>query len=141
MTVYPDYDPSEKHILKFQHIAYVVSNGRVLAEGKNEIGNMAFGLNVHTIHAEMAALKKLKKRRRHKYYVVVVRYCNGVLRNSKPCSLCKHIMINHGIKYVYYSTDDGNIVKERVKDLNTIISSGTNLVAHCPKIKKILHGS
>lgn len=41
------------------------------------------------------------------------------LRNSKPCAYCVQIIKSVGIRYVYYSDGEGNIVKIRAKDLNS----------------------
>lgn len=43
----------------------------------------------------------------------------GDLVNSKPCNTCIYYMQLYGIKSVYYSNEDGDIVKEK---LNNIIA-------------------
>lgn len=41
----------------------------------------------------------------------------GNLKNSKPCNHCLQILMLFGVKTVYYSTDEGDIVKEIVKNV------------------------
>jgi deoxycytidylate deaminase len=41
----------------------------------------------------------------------------GNLVNSKPCNTCIYYMQLYGIKSVYYSNEDGEIVKEKLNDI------------------------
>ena len=41
----------------------------------------------------------------------------GDLVNSKPCNTCIYYMQLYGIKSVYYSNEDGEIVKEKLNDI------------------------
>ncbi len=41
----------------------------------------------------------------------------GNLVNSKPCNTCIYYMQLYGIKSVYYSNEDGVIVKEKLNDI------------------------
>ncbi len=41
----------------------------------------------------------------------------GHLVNSKPCNTCIYYMQLYGIKSVYYSNEDGEIVKEKLNDI------------------------
>ena len=41
----------------------------------------------------------------------------GNLVNSKPCNSCIYYMQLYGIKSVYYSNEDGLIVKEKLTDI------------------------
>lgn len=77
------------------------------------------------IHAERDAINKLKfnhnlKRLRTVNLLVVRFSLLNELRNSKPCVNCvnamKRLPIKKGyrIRYVYYSDDKGNIVRERL---------------------------
>jgi tRNA(Arg) A34 adenosine deaminase TadA len=91
-------------------------------------------------HAEISALNKYYKNNRKKKYkqiplnkltIVVIRIdSNGNLMNSKPCSQCISKIYNSGIKKVIYSTQDGTIITESVKNLikNTRLSSGKILI-------------
>ena len=37
--------------------------------------------------------------------------------NSKPCNSCIYYMQLYGIKSVYYSNDNGEIIKEKISDI------------------------
>ena len=41
----------------------------------------------------------------------------GDLVNSKPCNTCIYYMQLYGIKSVYYSNEEGEIVKEKLNDI------------------------
>ena len=41
----------------------------------------------------------------------------GDLVNSKPCNTCIYYMQLYGIKSVYYSNEEGVIVKEKLNDI------------------------
>ena len=76
-------------------------------------------------HAEMAAIKKLRPSYKSnnkivlKLIVVRVDGC-GNLKNSMPCEKCLIYLSKirgYKIKYVYYSINDGSIVRVRFTDL------------------------
>jgi deoxycytidylate deaminase len=50
----------------------------------------------------------------------VFRYHKGTheLANSRPCKRCIKIMKKNRIKNVYYSTNKGDIVKEKVESMD-----------------------
>lgn len=55
---------------------------------------------------------------RKKLEIVVIRVNNqGDLMNSKPCNSCLYYMRLYGIKNVYYSDENGEIVKEKITDI------------------------
>lgn len=80
-------------------------------------------------HAEIDALNKLlklkiskkDKRKYEKMDLLVVRLSKtiGRLGISRPCYHCLSTLMNSDIeiKYVYYSTNDGRIVREKFKDM------------------------
>jgi deoxycytidylate deaminase len=48
----------------------------------------------------------------------VIRVNNtGKLVNSKPCNSCIYYMMLYGVKSVYYSNDKGEIIKEKLKEI------------------------
>ena len=92
-----------------------------------------------SVHAEMDALNKLrdcktsekKKIKRTKYDMLVVRLTSsGKLASSRPCYHCIVSLIESGItiRHVYYSTQEGTIVREKFKTMLesplTYISTG-----------------
>lgn len=43
----------------------------------------------------------------------------GELMNSKPCNSCIYYMQLYGIKSVYYSNENGEIVREKLLDIKS----------------------
>lgn len=81
------------------------------------------------VHSEHDAINKLKPlyRKRHleSVNILVVRLSkSNNLLNSKPCANCIQTMLTlpqkkgYCIKYVYYSNDNGSIVKTSLKKLS-----------------------
>jgi deoxycytidylate deaminase len=76
------------------------------------------------IHAEMAAISYYKSmtkyKPRGKLCLIVVRFdANNNLVESKPCSDCIKAMLDFGIHSVKYTTSDGGIVTEKVKNIDS----------------------
>lgn len=46
---------------------------------------------------------------------------NNGLGNARPCCKCLNVMKKLGIKKIYYSNDDGSIIKENVKSMMSIL--------------------
>jgi hypothetical protein len=76
----------------------------------------------------MDAIEKLKRREHTSNRIISVNILiirlskTGVLNNSKPCMNClKHLQnlprYGYRVKYVYYSDENGDIVKEKLDDL------------------------
>lgn len=56
--------------------------------------------------------------RLHKLSMFVVRLSNsGKLLGSKPCTACQYLLQMYGVKWIYYSNDNGNIVKCKLTDI------------------------
>lgn len=95
-----------------------------------------------SVHAEIAALRKLPPRPLNKaplvVDVVVLRVIgNGVLANSKPCCNCIASMQGglfapgYRVRYCYYSDKDGNIQRELVEGMTSNHTSRGNRYANC----------
>ena len=56
--------------------------------------------------------------------MVVVRNYKGKLANSKCCEDCINIMKKVGIRKVYYSDKEGNIICEKVNNMSNEKSRG-----------------
>ncbi len=55
---------------------------------------------------------------RKKIEIVVIRVNkNGELLNSKPCNSCLYYMKLYGVKSVYYSDENGDIIKEKINQI------------------------
>lgn len=99
------------------------SSGKNVTIGINSLRKIHPGSPI-TRHAEVDAVLKLPSRKKNnplKICLVVLRVDkNGKLKNSRPCADClKRLQFLHGykIRYIYYSCNDGNIVKEKYTEL------------------------
>ena len=98
----------------------------ILSFGFNQVGDVDG--NVPGIHAEHAAINKLKpsykKKRLQTINLLVIRISkNNKLQSSKPCTICIQNMKtlpekkSYKIKNIYYSNNDGDIVKSNFQIL------------------------
>jgi hypothetical protein len=65
-------------------------------------------------------LKKELKRIMRGVIVVVIRWSDGKIKNSKPCMHCLQYMKNIGIKKICYSNEEGEFVNEKIKNIETV---------------------
>lgn len=85
-----------------------------------------------TIHAELHVIHQCTKRlirqqkslKKYSILVIRIKRDTGELVLSKPCHDCINAMRKCGIKKVYYSDNDGNIVMERVNSIENRQSTG-----------------
>lgn len=65
--------------------------------------------NMHSLHAEIACLKSIKRDIRYKdLELYIVRVCrSGRLGLARPCSACMPFIRELGIRKIYYSTSIG----------------------------------
>jgi|SRR5581483_2218361 len=105
---------------KSKHFCFIFKNGSLCTFGLNcrIFFQTKDGKTKYSKHAEEVAIDRLKALTRNTrfnprhYSIVNIRInSKGELRNSKPCSGCKSIIDEIGIKKVYASTDAGNIIK------------------------------
>ena len=103
-----------------------LKKARILTYGINKMGDSE-GLQPG-IHAEHDAIKKLlplkRKRRLESINILVIRLSSkNKLQSSKPCIKCINMMkilpikLGYKIQYVYYSNENGEIVKSSIKML------------------------
>ena len=100
---------------------------RILSYGINQMGD-SDGLTpgIHAEHDAIAKLCPLKKKKRLKpINILVIRLSSkNKLQSSKPCGNCLEIMktlpIKKGYKIqnVYYSDNEGNIIKQSLTNLD-----------------------
>jgi len=114
--------------------AYINKSSGKFICGENSIKKQP-GCPIST-HAEIMALHKVLKDTRAKkldrYDILVIRISKtGKLGSSRPCYHCINTMLNNQhvkIKYVYYSTNDGRIMREELKTMRdsplTCVSTG-----------------
>lgn len=66
----------------------------------------------------------MKQKFVNKYNLLVIRVnSDGNIVNARPCHNCVDMLQSCGIKHVYYSTDNGSIIGERVNSIVSINSS------------------
>ncbi len=57
---------------------------------------------------------------RRKLEIVVIRVNNsGCLVNSKPCISCLYYLRLYGVRNIYYSDNDGKMIKEKIVEVET----------------------
>ena len=107
-----------------KHGAIAICNGKIEG-GYNQLKTPI------SIHAEVHALNNLLKNTKtwkRRITIFVVRAKGDKWLNSKPCLACLEYMNKCGVKKIYYSNTEGNIVCDTVdnlmKDENIHISSG-----------------
>lgn len=61
-------------------------------------------------HAEFAAMRVAPSADT----LIVVRTWKDILKNSKPCPVCRAMIEDCGIKHLYYSNENGGIEYERI---------------------------
>lgn len=88
---------------QFRLGAAVLSRSSVVASGRNR-GHNTCGL--YSIHAEMDALFKCRRRLKGSHLVVVRVLRDGSTALSKPCEACARAIARLGVGKVTYSTGD-----------------------------------
>ena len=78
------------------------------------------------MHCISQMFKHNQTKRMDKYSIIVVRIKRdtGEFVNSKPCKHCIERIKQHGIRKVYYSDENGNIVMEKTSSITNGQSSG-----------------
>lgn len=99
-----------------KHAAALIKSNKEICMGYNRL------IRKHmSIHAEMDAIYDfIKKNRRYDLRgldIIVIRFKNNELKISRPCKSCIEKMRELGIRKVYYSDYDGNIVYEYINDM------------------------
>lgn len=79
--------------------------------------NRIFYMNQRQIEKNNRGTPKCLRR---KLEIVVIRVNRfGCLVNSKPCSSCLYYLLLYGVKNIYYSQDDGGMIKEKIAEVET----------------------
>jgi deoxycytidylate deaminase len=125
------YNESLKSIMCFKHGCCVVQNNKVIGLGHNIIRTQfsdGFIGSSCSCHAEMCALRNAVKTKKNKVIkkkkftcnltVYIVRTSKKLenLENSAPCVDCYKKMKEIGVSKIVYSSDNGEIKKERMKN-------------------------
>lgn len=93
----------------YKHSSAIIYNDKILSYGINKVKN---GIS---IHAEMDAILNSKFNIQG-FDMIVIRYSNDI-KNSRPCNHCIKNMKKRGIRKVYYSDMNGDIIYEYVQDM------------------------
>lgn len=96
-----------KSLYKKRLGAVVVYRKNIVGRGYNKVHSTGVP-RLDGKHAEIEALDNTRAKYRHGSTVYVCRVTKrGTLALAKPCSSCKSIMIKMGVKYVWYSHENG----------------------------------
>ena len=96
--------------------AIIVKGGKIVSIGRNKpkmnsyIKNRAHHENCATIHAEIDAIFKVRRKinlRGSDIYVARITK-HGDHGMAAPCPMCMSTIKSYGIKRIYYTTQDGN---------------------------------
>jgi deoxycytidylate deaminase len=117
-------------IVYYKHAAALISGNKVYSSGANKFIKQIKNNNPiynRTMHAELTVFEKLQKKNVRGMDILVIRINKHlVLKNSRPCNQCIDKLRKIGIRKVYYSNENGDIVCEFVEQMEkTHISSGT----------------
>lgn len=126
--------------MRYKHGCVIVKGGKIISANHNTLRNRWHGTSRCSTHAEMATLLSTVKKQcvyintkiqskayNADLYVVRTVIINGEIKlsDSKPCKYCLKMCKNFGVKRIYYSNDNGNIIKEKTRDMiSTHISYG-----------------
>ena len=102
--------------------AIIFKGNSILGEGNNSIRSCSKIKNkykrfIQSLHAEQHAIISVKNRKKIRgASILIIRINNnGELRMARPCDMCMGFIKYVGIKNIYYSTNSGEIIKEKVK--------------------------
>ncbi len=103
---------------RYVHVAVIIKNKRKITNLKfNDYNRICIKRKLYTcMHAEHNCSKNFDKIK-GKFLVLRFGKTNLELKDSKPCSVCRDMLIKKGLKYVYCSTDFGTIIKINLFEL------------------------
>lgn len=117
--------------LMHKHSACIFKRNKIYTFGYNKCVREEFIQNQNvkfTIHAEIDAICKINIRECKGMDILIIRLGNpntNKLRNSRPCNSCIQKLLQRGIRRVYYSDKNGDIVYEDLKSMKLLhVSSG-----------------
>lgn len=94
----------------FKHGAVLTMGKKIISYGHNKTKSPNDNLPYKSIHAEMETIRIAKQKYGNNLdncviYVVRING-NGCLGSSRPCIHCTNLIKKHGIKNIYFSTND-----------------------------------
>lgn len=123
----------------YKHAAALIDNDRIYSAGVNryiktfEITTKdETQTHFRTIHAEISVFSKIPKKIAKGLDILVIRINkNFTLKNSRPCNHCIDKLKKIGIRKVYYSNKDGNIIGEFIHNMEKLhVSQGNKFLEH-----------
>ena len=107
-------------------LCVIFSNGgRIISKGHNGIRSSAqikdkFKKWNNSLHAEQAALMNIdwNKVKGCSALILKVSKTKHQLSNAKCCPMCEEMLRHVGIKNIYYSNEEGEIVMEKLNNLS-----------------------
>lgn len=138
---------AHNHEQNHRHSAGFIQKSKMMMYGYNHDSAGICGLKAYQVHAEVACIINILKQQKQtkkklndimkKYYtdelhigkkynplikgdIMVIRFGEMNLKNSKPCKKCAIFMHNIGIKNCFYSTYDNTFIKANMKTLDNI---------------------
>jgi len=128
--------------MEYKHGCVLLHHGKIISTGCNydkvQYKSKILCRNVScSTHAEMSAIISLKGKKADTLLVIRVGK-DGTLRDSKPCQYCYQFIYKSGIKKIYYSTNEQEIVFTKLSALScdNLQISRSNILLK--KIKKYL---
>jgi deoxycytidylate deaminase len=109
-----------------KHASCLMKGDKIIAIGVNKyfqvrVNQMQMNL---CVHAEMNVFASTRLTQTKGMNILVIRINNNMmLRNSRPCNACIDKLKQKGIKKVYYSNADGQIVYEFVDTMPKLHTS------------------
>lgn len=129
--------------LLHKHGAFLMKRTRIISTGCNKyfkLWDFDDGIKIRTtIHAEMETIanSSIKYIKGMDMMIIRIAGSSNTLRNSRPCHSCIEYMKRKGIRKVYYSTEEGLIRYEYIKNMQTdhISSGNLSMKKKLPSIK------
>jgi len=109
----------------FHHGAVLARKSKIIETGFNHYvsNHDSCYIEYSALHAERDVIEKALKRgcalRGATIYVVRVNK-RGQLRNSKPCQECAKLILEHGIRRVFYSISETDALKQEIVSLEDV---------------------
>jgi len=115
---------------RYNLVALLIKSKKVICYGFNDYTrNYIDGKAVSAVHAEYNCCRRVPK---IKHTLLVLRFGKcGELRDSRPCSKCKAMLISKGMRHIYCS-NNGGIEKIDLFQLENYMSNSQE------KCKKLL---
>ena len=109
--------------MEHKHGCIVLHHGKIMSTGYNYdkvvYKNKLLYRNVScSTHAEMSAILSLKGKKANSLLVIRVGK-DGTLRDSKPCKYCHEFIYKIGIKKIYFSTNNQEIICTKTNKINS----------------------